>query len=151
MEYKRLDSTDHPHLLTFDADEAEVVRAAFREHIFYLAMKGNTGSMENYEATISGWEDNGDSHALKPNKPGNVADVLEDFFDRTEEAIQSIPESTGVPAFQSDDIGERYRLGQLAMELATEIRDKAGAVEAPPLTEPTEELTDDAIRDWLDN
>jgi hypothetical protein len=151
MQYEKLNDSEHPHKVIFTGSEAEIVRAAYREHIYYLAMKGNTGSMEDYEAHISGWEEDGEPRSLRPIRPTNIAEVLDDFADRTEEVIQGIPESTGVPAFQSDDIGERFRLGKMATALAREIRDKTALPEEPTsLEESAEEVTDDAIRQWLD-
>jgi hypothetical protein len=149
MDYENTGSGSHPHRLTFDRQESMVVRAAFREHIFYLALKGNTGSMEDYEANISGWENDGDSRALRPNRPSDVAEVLDDFAERTEEVIQSIPQETGVPAFLNDDIGERHRLGALAMDLADEIREKTANDKLPPMDSIDPVVDDDALNRWM--
>lgn len=166
MQYEQTGDHEHPYKLTFEGDEPEVIRAAYREHIYHLAAKGNTGSMEDYEAAISGWEADGKPKSLLPTNPENIAHVLDNFWDRTEDEIQRIPETNSVPAFQNDDIGERFRLGKMATTLAQEIREKLvypaeqlaleeePAAESPEATEMPDPdqftITDDSLRRWAD-
>ncbi|MBI2008973.1 hypothetical protein HYS84_01005 [Candidatus Saccharibacteria bacterium] len=125
MEFRETGRSSHPYQLAFHGDEPEAVRAAYREYIYNLALKGNTGSISDFEAYIAGWEEDGEPHYVTPISYESVVEVLDEFAEHTDEVIQSIPEETGVPAFASDDIGERYRLGKKAVALAQQIREKA--------------------------
>jgi len=149
MEFEKTGDISHPYKLTFNEHETETVRAAYREHMYYLALKGNAGSMSEYEAHISGWEEDGQPKSIRPLSPSSVAEVLDDFSERTEEVIATIPETTGIAAFQSDDIGERLRLGRLAAGLATELKEIEIKQEMDPSIIP-DELSSDSIHRWIE-
>lgn len=150
MEYERVENQDRPHRLTFTGDESEAVRAAYREHIYFLAQLGNPGSISEYESWISGWEDDKEPKSVRPIDPIDVVEVLEEFVQRTGDVIVSIPEISGIPAFASDDIGERHRLSKLAEKIAKEIREAIPQPEFLELPEdPIVEITEDALQGWL--
>lgn len=145
MEFQKTNDKEHPHKLTFGGSEPETVRAAYREYLYQLALKGNTGSISDYEVHIAGWEDGEEPRSILPNSYETVVTILEDFAEHTDEVIQRIPEETGVPAYQSEDIAERHALGKRALQLAQEIRDTVSAT----VLEDAVEVTDEAITRWL--
>ena len=147
MEFRNSKNPERPIMLVFSDGEPRVMAAAYREQIYDLAMKGNTSSISDYEAMISGWA-NEEVKTLIPLHYNHVATVLDEFAERTAEVIQEIPNITGLAPFVSDDIGERFRLGKLAMKLAKEIRQK-GAIFKIDDPEPTVEISDESINNWL--
>lgn len=125
MKFEETGDAEHPHRLTFEGDEVETVRAAFREEIHNLARKGNVGSISDYDATVAGWEDESQAEALRVCHYTSITDRLEGFHFSTDDAIVEVTEVSGVPAFDNEDIYRRYQLGQRALELAAAIHQAA--------------------------
>lgn len=130
MDIEVLDDGNYKYLLTFHNDEVEAVGAAFREHIYNLAVKGNTGSISSYEQDIArNWVNGGSRGLYINNAEENVISVLEQFHEGTDESIMRIPETSGIPAFLSPNIADRKYLGEVALALAKEIKEKTVVAE----------------------
>lgn len=130
MDIETSTNEDFRYLFTFHDDEVRAVGAAFREHIFYLASKGNTSSISDYEHYVARHWASEDQRGLFVNDPERtVVNILEEFHGRTDEAIMDMPEASGVPPFLDENIPERKYLGDIALALAQEIREKTTVAE----------------------
>lgn len=54
MEFGKTGNAEQPIKLTFHGDEVITVRAAFREWIYNFAIKGNQGSISDYDVLVAG-------------------------------------------------------------------------------------------------
>lgn len=115
---------ENPLKMVFEGDEVEIIRAAFREHIYNLACTGNTGSISTFDATVAGWEP-GVDQAVHVTDHTEMTEKLDAFHEGTGEAISGITEVTGVPAHANEYIHERFLLGELSLKLAEDIREWA--------------------------
>lgn len=141
MKFEIVDDSEHPIRLTLEASEDEeqlseinVVRAAYREAILLRAEKGNTGSISDFDRYVAkkAEEDTDTDLVLTLRSKNQIIEVLEQFHDRTDEAIVDIPEQSLIPPFENDYIVTRFTLGTMALNLADDIREATGN---PPLTE----------------
>ncbi|MBA3757835.1 hypothetical protein H0X09_03150 [Candidatus Saccharibacteria bacterium] len=124
MNLEKTGDADHPYKLTFDEDEVEVVAAVFKEEIFQLARKGNTGSISGFDRYLASWEE-GEQRSAKIIDAEDFAEKFEDFHQRTDESIIEIAQESATPPFMNNDIVYRYALGSKALKLAQAIREKA--------------------------
>ena len=127
MEFDESGNPQHPHKLTFEGEEVGVVRAVFRELIYNLALKGNSGSISSYDAKVANWEDYSEDErrAVLVHHYENIVERLEEFHENTDDAISEIPDITGQAPFLNEEISLRHELGERALILANQIRGKA--------------------------
>lgn len=126
MDIHPSENKEFEHALVFYGEEIEAVSAAYREHVYYQSLRANSRSVAEYELSIAGkWDETTDkSRAILVNDPEkNVVTILEEFYERTDEAVTNIPSETSEPAFLNTDIPYRCRLGQIALRLVEEIRE----------------------------
>lgn len=121
MQFGKSGDPERPFRITFEGDEVDVVRAAYRELIHNLASRGNTGSISEYETVVAGWEEGGDRAVIIQNFV-DITERLDEFHENTDEAIAEITEVTAVPAYANEHIHKRYMLGKMALQLADDVR-----------------------------
>lgn len=126
MKFEETGNINYPHKLTFQGEEITIIRAVFKEYIYNLARKGNTGSISDYDVWVAGWI-YGKDQAMLVRSYESVVEKLETFSSATDEAIGEIPQITGVSPFANRDIPKRYKLGKAALDLAITIRQRAAA------------------------
>ncbi len=131
MKFEVIDDADHPIRLTLEAGEDEdelseinVVRAAYREAILFRAEKGNSGSISDFDRYVAKKaEDTDYDLVLSLHSKNQIIEILEQFHERTDEAIVEIPDQSLIPPFENDYIVTRFNLGEMALTLANDIRE----------------------------
>lgn len=122
MEFRDTGRDEHPYELMFEVDEIEVVRAVFRELIFRLAQKGNPGSISEFDLSLADWDDESGPRSALITSYEDFAELFEDFYGNTNDAIVEIARESADPPFLNDYIILRHDLGERALKLAEEIR-----------------------------
>jgi hypothetical protein len=104
--------------ITMEGDEIDAVAAAYREFMY-----SNPDALTEHVARVAEWSSETDRPEwIEFNNSNYIANKLVEFHEGTNQAIQNIPEQTGVPPFLNIDIAKRWRLGQIAVALVDEIR-----------------------------
>jgi hypothetical protein len=116
MEVNESTRPDYKYTVALNESETIVTIAAYREHVFSLSSKGNSGSIHPFDVALAEW-DNKELYYYTNDNSGTEG-VLRDFHERTDEAITSIPSETNLPPYANPHIGSRYKLGQQALILA---------------------------------
>ena len=131
MKYETLDDPNTPIRIIFEGDnnseefdEVDVIRSAYREAILYRAQKGNTSSISNFDRFVAkNAEDTESNLVLRLHSEVQILEVLDQFYERTEQALIEIPDQSLIPPFENTYIVTRFRLGEMALNLANEIRE----------------------------
>lgn len=123
MEYKKINDPKLPHLYTFENWEIQTLKAAYTESSILSEIKGNATDSE-HDRFIILFPENKAKLPIKTSRPGLLTQMLEDFADRTEEAVFAIA-NLDIPAHENRYAIERRRLGEWATALALEIRKAA--------------------------
>lgn len=119
MRFEQNPTDDHEHGIVLEAAQGEVepVAAAYREHVFLMAKAGKIDKVLKHQREFSEWESSSD-HTIFTNHPLSIAKLLESFHIATNEAVGDIVKSDSEPAFDSDAIARRIRLGNKAFQMA---------------------------------
>lgn len=125
MKFEETGEASHPFKVTFEGDEIDVVKAVFREEMFNQALKGNVGSISDYDVTMADWDGAKETLPTRIINPHDFAQKFEDFDDATGDAIVDIAQEASVPPFLNDDIILRRKMGKQALDLANTIRSEA--------------------------
>jgi hypothetical protein len=128
MEFGQAGTPKHPHHLIFEGWEVGLMGAVFRETIYNLARRGNTGSISEYDASVAKWDNDATQGEMLVLDYTSVTEKLEEFHSNTDSAIGEIAELTGLPPYDNDYIPIRYDLGQKAHKLAEAINREAISV-----------------------
>lgn len=151
MEFKeRPSDPEHRCEMRFTYEEAEVIRAVYLEMINNSAENGNTTVSDfDWDMCVYGEGPNEPSWR-KFVKPEGLIEKLDDFHDRTDEAITDIALGDSMPAHANWHTYERNLLGKRACDLAREIESHLpsdGPIEIPKL----EETPNHFPEDWTKN
>lgn len=123
MKFEQNPTDDHKHSLIFETelDEVEAIAAAYRERLLILAKNDKIDQIDQFERDVSEWSDSSD-RTIYTNNPLTIALTLESFHTSTNTAVKEIAARPGEPAFDSDAIARRMRLGDMAFLLAGKIK-----------------------------
>lgn len=107
------------HSLTFEAadHEVEAVASAYRELVNTKAAAGNLDKIQPHERDFAMWP-NVPDRTIFTNRPLSIAILLENFYDRTKEAVNDIATLSTEAAFDSDAVPRRLYLAEIAFNIA---------------------------------
>ena len=119
MQFELDPSEQYKHGIVLQAaeDEVETVASMYRERVNLKARAGNLDEIEKHERQFSMWSGTSD-RTIFTNFPVQIAQLLEQFHKRTEQAVQEIIQESHEPLFDSDAIARRMELGDKAFQLA---------------------------------
>lgn len=133
MEHKWIEDRGGCHRFDFVGEEIKVVKAAFTENTINLERKGNSGSISKQTRRIARSKEDAENLPVFVHKPGQLAEILECFADATDSEAQEIAQNELIPKYENTYSLERRELGELATELAIEVREHGD--EDPVITE----------------
>lgn len=118
MEFTITPDEQYRFKVELDVDEAEAMRAAFRERNYYTAL-ANPGSVSDFDASVAEWKDG--PRTFVGSDSMFVPAILTQFAERTRESVSEIPAISNVPPFENRAVGRRIKLGKRALKLAQEL------------------------------
>jgi hypothetical protein len=144
MQFEKLPKdSEFDSKIAFDSEEeAEIIRAVYREQIVESAKRGNTSSVSSHHRFMSDYGLDGEYPLVAFKSTVRVISRLQRFYERTDEAVIDIANSNEVPPYDNFYIQDRMTLGESALELAGKIGEEAlmdnhaQAVRELPETEP---------------
>lgn len=122
MEYERKVSGGAAHIYTFDNDwEIRVVKAAYLERSNLFLEKGNYSLIKDTDKDVSLSHPKKSPLVIKSDTPDRVANILEEFSNRTEDEVFELSHSQK-PRYKNYYSLERMVLGEWALCLANTVR-----------------------------
>ncbi len=105
-------------VITFNGEDVETVRTAFRYKNDLLRAVGNDSSISTHQKLIEEWK--GDEEAYRGPNHVPVIEALMDYYEATDHVVDEILDTPESPT-RALDAEERYKLGQNAVLLASMI------------------------------
>ncbi|GEM_PF-6277045 len=116
MEFSKTEAANLLFHVVFNKCETEVVIAAFREQVYRKTIKGNSGSLGEFELEMAARDD---MHvAYNMGSENSTVPALRAFHEATDEAITAIPDQTSLPPYANPHIARRHAFGQRALKIA---------------------------------
>ena len=125
MQFEEKPKDDYEYGIVFESaeDEVETAAAAYRELVNKKASAGHFDEIEPHERDFSMWTST-PNHTIYVNFPLKIAELLEEFHNRTDDEVSKIARRQYEPAFESDSVPRRMYLGEKALQMADLIRIK---------------------------
>jgi hypothetical protein len=127
MQFEKLpEGSEFEAKISFDeAEEAETVRAVYREQITEWVKLGNIDSISTHERFMSDYGIDDEYPYVVFKRTSLIMNRLREFHERTDEAIIGIAHSGEIPPYDNFYITERIDLGNRALQLAMKVGEEA--------------------------